>query len=104
MEQATAQKLKEILSSTDKTVLIDFWAPWCNPCKEMNPVIEEIAEEYEQQLKTIKINIDDNQELADKIGVLKIPTFLIFKDGEEVDKMVGKTPKGDLAEKIEKYI
>ncbi|MFB6226531.1 MAG: thioredoxin [Candidatus Paceibacteria bacterium] len=104
MEEVTAEKLKQVLSDTDKTVLIDFWAPWCNPCKEMNPIIEEIEREYKQNLKTIKINIDENQQLADKLGVLKIPTFLIFKDGQEVDKMVGKVPKQDLTEKVEKYI
>ncbi|MFB6181976.1 MAG: thioredoxin [Candidatus Magasanikbacteria bacterium] len=104
MEEVTAKKLKEVLSNTDKAVLVDFWAPWCNPCEKMNPIIEEIGEEYEDRLKTIKVNIDDSRELADKLGILKIPSFLIFKDGEEVDKMVGEVSKDDLTEKIDKYL
>lgn len=104
MSKVTAEKLKEVLANTDKPVFLDFWAPWCNPCKGMNPIVDELESEYQDQIKFIKVNIDKNTELADKLEVMKIPTFLLFKDGEQVDKMVGEAPKKDLIEKIEKHL
>lgn len=104
MENIDIKQLKQVLSDTDKPVFLDFWAPWCNPCKKMNPIIDEIESEYENQLRVIKINIDENSGLANKLEVLKIPTYLLFKDGEQIDKMVGEAPKEDLVEKIEKHL
>ena len=104
LEDINTKQLKQVLSNTDKPVFLDFWAPWCNPCKKMNPIIDEIESEFEDQLQVIKVNIDKNSDLASKLEVLKIPTYLLFKDGEQVDKMVGEAPKEDLIEKVEKYL
>jgi len=70
-------------------VLVDFWAPWCGPCQTAGPVIEELAKEYEGKIKVGKINIDENQKISEKYGILSIPTVIIFKNGEEVKRQVG---------------
>src|SRR6476659_4862102 len=84
-------------------VLVDFWAPWCGPCKMIAPVLEELDGEVEGKAKIVKIDVDDNQETAQKYGVMSIPTLILFKDGEAVDKVVGFQPKDALASLIEKH-
>ncbi len=80
--------------------LVDFWAPWCGPCRMIAPVIEELAEEFEGKASICKVNTDEEQDLAVKFGVRSIPTILIMKDGEVVDTMVGAASKEAFAEKI----
>jgi thioredoxin 1 len=80
--------------------LVDFWAPWCCPCRMIAPVIEELAEEFEGKASICKINTDEQQELASKFGIRSIPTILIMKDGEVVETMVGAASKAAFAEKI----
>jgi len=86
----------------DTPVLVDFWAPWCGPCKALGPVLSEIAGERDSEVKVVKINIDDNQEYAFKLGVMSIPTLVVFKDGQPVDKIVGAHPKATIDARINK--
>lgn len=90
---------KEVLES-DIPVLVDFWAGWCGPCKMLAPTIEEIAKEYEGKVKVGKVNIDEYAPLAIKYGVASIPTVILFKDGQVVDKSVGFVPKTTLVEML----
>ena len=80
--------------------MVDFWAPWCGPCRMVAPVIEELAEDFDGKAKITKVNTDEQQEIADKYGIRSIPTILFFKDGEVVDQMVGAAGKDVFAEKI----
>lgn len=90
---------KEVLES-DKLVLVDFWATWCGPCQMIAPVVEQIAKEHSDKLKVGKVNVDDNQELAIKYGVMSIPTLMFFKGGNLVNTVVGFHSKSELEEII----
>ena len=83
--------------------LVDFWAPWCGPCKMIAPILEELAPEVEGKANIAKLNVDDNQATASEYEVMSIPTLILFKDGEPVDKVVGFQPKEQLAALIEKH-
>ncbi|MGB5918657.1 MULTISPECIES: thioredoxin [unclassified Arcobacter] len=84
--------------------LVDFWAPWCGPCRMIAPVIEQLAEEFEGKAKICKVNTEVEQDLTAKYEIRSIPTILFFKDGEIVDQLIGTTTKGALEEKINKYL
>lgn len=88
----TAQNFEEEVMQSDKPVLIDFYADWCGPCKMMSPIVEEIAAEKEDA-KVCKLNIDEEMEIAQRYGVMSIPTFMVFKDGEVAKKDMGAKPK-----------
>jgi len=85
-------------------VLVDFWAPWCGPCKMIAPVLEELDAELGEKLKIVKVNVDDNQQTAGNYGVMSIPTLIVFKDGEQVDKTVGFQPKDQLTTLVNKHL
>ncbi|MDD4688241.1 MAG: thioredoxin [Eubacteriales bacterium] len=89
---------EEVLSS-DKPVLVDFWASWCGPCRMVGPIVEEIADER-PDIKVAKVNVDEQSELATKYGVMSIPTLMIFKDGTVVDQSTGAKPKQQILEMI----
>ena len=97
--ELTSENFEQEVLQADKTVLVDFWASWCGPCKMLSPVIEEIADER-SDIKVGKVNIDEHPELAQKYGVMSIPTVLVIKDSEEVNKSVGAVPKKALLDLI----
>jgi thioredoxin 1 len=95
---------KVIEGSRSKPVVVDFWAPWCGPCRMVGPVLEELSDEMNTQLDFFKLNTDENQETASKFGVMSIPTMIIFKGGEPIDRIVGATTKNNLKEKFEAHL
>lgn len=84
--------------------LVDFWAPWCGPCKVQGPIIDEVADDIGEKANICKVDIDNNQSIAQKLGIRNIPTILIFKDGKPVDKLVGVKPKGLLIKTLEAHL
>ncbi len=102
--QINSDNFEEMVLKSDKPVLVDFWAVWCGPCGMMSPIVDEIAEEEKSRLTVGKINCDENMELAQKYGISGIPAFLLFKEGEVVEKVMGAMPKGELLAAVNKHL
>ncbi|SHJ12889.1 thioredoxin [Cruoricaptor ignavus] len=98
--EITDNSFDEVLNS-DKPVLVDFWAAWCAPCRMLAPIIEEVADDFEGRALVGKVDVDNNQEVSSRYGIRSIPTVLIFKNGEVVDKIVGVVPKEQITEKLQ---
>jgi thioredoxin 1 len=94
---------QEVLTS-DIPVLVDFWAPWCGPCRMVAPIVDELSAEFDGQVKVVKLNVDENPEIASEHQIRSIPTLILFKDGQSVDRVVGALPKSTLASTLEKYL
>ncbi|MCX7745596.1 MAG: thioredoxin [Clostridia bacterium] len=94
---------QEVLKS-DTPVVVDFWAPWCGPCRTVAPIIDELANDFENQAKVAKVNVDEQGELAMKYRVLSIPTIIFFKEGQVADKIVGVRSKADFSEMLRKIL
>ena len=103
VEVTDAQFEQEILKS-DQPVLVDFWAPWCGPCRMVGPIVEELAGEYDGRLKVAKVNTDNNQQNAARLGIQGIPTLILFRGGKEVDRVVGAVPKPALKQRIDQVL
>jgi len=93
----------EVISS-DKPVLVDFWAPWCGPCKALGPVIDEISNDFVDKVKVGKVNVDENPEISMKFGIRSIPTLIVFKNGEVQEQIIGAVPKSEIEKALEKVV
>ena len=102
--QVTDATFKQEVLESDVPVLVDFWAPWCGPCRMVAPVVEEISDQYDGKVKVVKVNTDENPSVSSQYGIRSIPTLMIFKGGQRVDMVVGAVPKTTLANTLEKYL
>jgi thioredoxin 1 len=100
----TTESFKQTINSSTNPVLVDFWAPWCGPCKAITPILEELATELDGKLKITKVNVDENDAVAAEFGVRAIPTMILFKDGRAVETLVGMMPKAALKAKLTPYV
>ena len=99
------QFLEEVIEKSKTTpVIVDFWAPWCGPCRMVAPIVEEISKDFEGKIKVFKLNTDENPNVASQYGIRSIPTLMIFKGGQKVDTVVGAVPKGTLSSTLSKHL
>ena len=101
--EVTDDTFAEEIEGAEGLAMVDFWAEWCGPCRMVSPIVEELASEYSDRVKVGKVDVDENQRVAQRFNVRSIPSILFFKDGEHVDTVVGAVPKAQLEKKIEEH-
>lgn len=99
--QLTDDTFKNEVMDAEGLVLVDFWAPWCGPCKMMEPIIEELGSSYRGRVKVCKLNVDENNRTAGDYGIMSIPTLILFQDGKEINRLVGFIPKAKIAKALD---
>ncbi|MDY6933479.1 MAG: thioredoxin [Spirochaetota bacterium] len=102
--EITDQNFEKEVLKTDLPVLVDFWASWCGPCKRVSPVVDKLSESYNDKVKFCKVNIEEARDTASKYGIMSIPTLMFFKNGENVDGIVGAVPEEIIKSKIERLL
>jgi len=102
--ELNADSFKKEVIDCELPVLVDCWAPWCQPCLIVAPIVEELADEYQGKVKFCKLNVDENSDIAARYGIMSIPTLLIFKEGKVVDQIIGAVPKEMISEKLDNIL
>ncbi len=104
MKELDVNTFDKEISSNSNLVVVDFWAEWCVPCRRVAPILEELSMEYSGKVSFYKVNVDENPELASKYKISSIPTMVVFKDGQPIDKIIGALPKNTIKESIDKHL
>jgi thioredoxin 1 len=104
MNDVTDQSFEQDVLKSDKPVLVDFWAEWCHPCKMLTPVVNEVAQKYEGKAVVVKLNVDDNNQTAQRYGIKGIPTLILFNGGNEAERVVGATSKDNISRMIDRAL
>lgn len=100
-QAVTKDTFKQIVAESDVPVLVDFWAPWCGPCKKLGPILDDVAAELGERAKIVKVNVDEERELGTAFQIMSIPTMIFFKGGEAVAQVTGVQPEGTIVSKLE---
>ncbi len=103
-QEITDIEFEQEVLKADLPVVVDFWAEWCGPCKVVSPILERLAEEYDGKIKFVKVDTEENFEIPSSYGILSLPTLLVFKEGQEIERITGARPKGDLKRYLDKVL